>query len=360
MRRLGPVPLGRAPKRMTMSLSAFGYASEVLLVAALAFGAYALGRMARSFASGDLLPNDALRRSLEALGVGVILVGRAADGRGARDPDVLGNDEARALLGLPGAAGRSPGPDTLPPTAPGWRGDPRLASALRGEGALAALLAEGEGKAEFFRGEGLERRRIEARAFPLGGPKRGTVIVLRDITANTALLEELSNLASLDSLTGAFNRRHFDELGARDIELARRSLASIGAIMLDIDLFKRVNDERGHPVGDEVLKIVTQACKEALRSSDILGRYGGEEFAVLLPGSGAEESLAVAERLRERVAAIALPCEDGQVSVTVSLGVYSGVPASDEDLALYMRRADEALYRSKALGRNKASYWQPL
>jgi diguanylate cyclase (GGDEF)-like protein len=178
--------------------------------------------------------------------------------------------------------------------------------------------------------------------------------------ANAALLEELATLASQDALTGIYNRRRFDELAERDIELARRSLTGVGAIMLDIDWFKRVNDEHGHSVGDQVLKSVTQACKDALRSTDILGRYGGEEFAVLLPGSGAAESLVVAERLRERVASIVLPCKGESVSVTVSLGVYSGVPAPDEDLSAYLRRADEALYRSKALGRNKASYWKPL
>jgi diguanylate cyclase (GGDEF)-like protein len=179
--------------------------------------------------------------------------------------------------------------------------------------------------------------------------------------AYATLLEELRVLASRDSLTGILNRRRFDELGERDIELARRAGSSIGAVMIDIDWFKRVNDEHGHAVGDELLKAVSKACADALRSSDILARYGGEEFAVLLPGSGAAESLAVAERLREQVAALALPCEGGgSVSVTISLGVYSGVPALDEDLALYLRRADEALYRSKALGRNIASYWKPL
>jgi len=177
---------------------------------------------------------------------------------------------------------------------------------------------------------------------------------------NAALLSELSAQASLDALTGAYNRRRFDELSERDIELSRRSLSSVAVVMIDIDWFKRVNDERGHSVGDQVLKMVTQACREALRSSDILGRYGGEEFAVLLPGSGEEESLAVAERLRERVEAKALPCGGESVSVTVSLGVYSGVPSPGEGLDVYLRRADEALYRSKALGRNKTSYWKPL
>ena len=238
--------------------------------------------------------------------------------------------------------------------------DAVLASALSDRPELAALLAAGEGKAEFLSGEGSLRRKIEARALSLGGRGKGIVIVLSDITASAALLEELSTLASQDALTGLYNRRRFDELGSRDIELSRRSLLSVGVIMVDIDLFKRVNDEHGHSAGDEVLKSVTRACKAALRTYDILSRYGGEEFAALLPGSGAEESLAVAERLRACVAALVLPCEGGRVSLTISIGVYSGVPAPDDDISSYLRRADEALYRSKALGRNKASFWTAL
>jgi diguanylate cyclase (GGDEF)-like protein len=327
-----------------MSSWAIGCAAAALLCAAAALGAYALGRRAGKASPGgsscpDAVPDDARRRALEALGVGVILVDRAGRGR-----TMCCNAEARSLLGLPAAA-------------PGRRREPSLSPALRSIPELDSLVASGEGGAELVLGEGSGRRRIEARAFPLG---RRALVVLSDVTASAALLEELSTLASQDALTGIFNRRRFDELGERDIELSRRSLSSVGAIMLDIDWFKRVNDERGHSVGDEVLKTVTHACKDALRSSDILGRYGGEEFAVLLPGSGAVESLAVAERIREHVAARALPCNGESVSVTISLGVYSGVPALDEDLALFLHRADEALYRSKALGRNKASYWTPL
>jgi len=211
-----------------------------------------------------------------------------------------------------------------------------------------------------FSGEGPTRRRIEACVLSLAADGTKSVIVLRDITANAALLEELSALASKDALTGILNRRCFDELCSRDIVLARRALSSVSVLMIDIDLFKRVNDEHGHSVGDEALKAVTKACAETLRSTDILGRYGGEEFAVLLPTTGASESLLVAERLRARVAAIALPCEGGHISLTISIGVYSGVPAPDDDISSYLRRADEALYRSKALGRNKASFWTAL
>jgi diguanylate cyclase (GGDEF)-like protein len=292
--------------------------------------------------------NEAERRALELLGVGLVVIDRAAGASSA-----VCNVGARRLLGLASAGGDGE-------AGTGWKGDSSLSSALSDGGELCALLAAGEGKTEMFSGEGPSRRRIEACVLSLAADGTKSVIVLRDITANAALLEELSTLASKDALTGILNRRCFDELCSRDIVLARRALSSVSVLMIDIDLFKRVNDEHGHSVGDEALKAVTKACAETLRSTDILGRYGGEEFAVLLPTTGASESLLVAERLRARVAAIALPCEGGHISLTISIGVYSGVPAPDDDISSYLRRADEALYRSKALGRNKASFWTAL
>lgn len=332
-----------------------GYAVLAFLAVCLAGAGYALGR---GFPGGRGLGTGlgrgfegARERAFEALGAGMIVIG--ARGR------VLGsNAEARFLLGLQGAV------DSY-----------RIQSALREIPQLSALLVAGEGSSELDLGEGASYRRIEARAFTFGGParafsfggsrgnaarSRSAVLLLNDVTESAALLAELSALASQDSLTGIYNRRRFDELGGRDLELARRSSKSIGAVMIDLDLFKRVNDEHGHAVGDQMLKATCEACKDVLRSTDVFARYGGEEFAAFLPDSGEEDSLAVAERLRSRIEAIALPCEGGRVSITASLGVYSGVPRQGEDLALYLRRADEALYRSKALGRNRVSYWEPI
>lgn len=315
-----------------------GYAVLAFLAVCLAGAGYALGR---GFPGGRGLGTGlgrgfegARERAFEALGAGMIVIG--ARGR------VLGsNAEARFLLGLQGAV------DSY-----------HIQSALREIPQLSALLVAGEGSSELDLGEGASYRRIEARAFGFGGSR--AVLLLNDVTESAALLAELSALASQDSLTGIYNRRRFDELGGRDLELARRSSKSIGAVMIDLDLFKRVNDEHGHAVGDQMLKATCEACKDVLRSTDVFARYGGEEFAAFLPDSGEEDSLAVAERLRSRIEAIALPCEGGRVSITASLGVYSGVPRQGEDLALYLRRADEALYRSKALGRNRVSYWEPI
>jgi diguanylate cyclase (GGDEF)-like protein len=327
-----------------MSLTIIESAVFLLLIALALVCAFWAGRVLERRAYSPVRPDggkfghpafgEARRRALEALGAGIVVL----DNLGAS-----ASAEACMLLGA-------------------VEGDPELARSLRARPELAPLLAGGSGEAELSLGEGAGARRVEARVFPLDAahPNRGTVLVLTDVTETAALVEELSALASQDALTGACNRRRFGELGERDIELARRSRSEIGALMLDIDFFKRVNDEHGHAIGDELLKAVVCVSREALRSSDVLCRYGGEEFAVLLPGTGGEECLVVAERLRTHIAAIAIPGARGTVSVTVSLGAYSGAPKAGEDLALYLRRADEALYRSKALGRNKSSYWKPL
>ncbi len=314
--------------------TAFGFASLALLALALAFAIYAHGRGGAVFASGL---GAARERTLASLGAGMIVI----DGQGR----VSGcNAVAKLLLDLADAP------------------DYRMLTALRAIPELADLMAKGEGGAEIFLGEGSGSgcRRIEARAFAFNRAGRGMVLVLRDVTENAVLLEELAAQASHDPLTGVLNRRRFDELGERDIDLSRRSGTSVGVLMIDIDLFKCVNDERGHAVGDEVLKALCAACLGALRSSDVLARYGGEEFVVLLPGSESEDSLMVAERLRARVGALRVPCEGGIVSITASFGAYSGVPAPGVGIGLYIRRADEAMYRSKALGRDLVSYWEPL
>ena len=319
-----------------MNLSPFGAPALALLAFGLGFAARGLRRGGAPF---GLSLGAARERALEALGAGIIVI----DGRGVVTSS---NAEARALLGLG--------------TYPGVAQSILILAALREAHELADLLLAGEGRTSCYLGEGATRRRIEARAFPFGAVRKGTVLLLRDETDNAVLFQRLSALASQDALTGVLNRRRFDELGERDIELSRRSGLRVGVLMLDIDLFKRVNDERGHAVGDEVLKAVCLACKGVLRAGDVLARYGGEEFAILLPGSGREESLAVAERLRARIASLRVPYEGGSLSVTASLGAYAGVPDRGDSLGLFLRRADEALYRSKALGRDRVSYWEAI
>jgi diguanylate cyclase (GGDEF)-like protein len=167
------------------------------------------------------------------------------------------------------------------------------------------------------------------------------------------LFEEAQRLASIDGLTGVFNRRHVLELAEQEFVQARRYGRYLSAIMLDLDRFKQVNDTYGHPTGDEALRILAFICQENLRSADILGRYGGEEFLILMPETGHEPALIAAERIRRQVEITALPTEKGPARVTISLGVATFEPGSDLSLNQLIKNADDALYAAKGNGRNQ-------
>jgi diguanylate cyclase (GGDEF)-like protein len=170
---------------------------------------------------------------------------------------------------------------------------------------------------------------------------------------NARLFDEVQRLATLDGLTGTHNRRHFMDLAQREYDNARRFGHPLTAMMLDVDHFKRINDRHGHHVGDQVLRILAERCRTALRSVDVLGRYGGEEFAILLPGSTQHNAASVlAERIRRRVADEPIRTDAGAVKVTVSVGVAE----LDEEMRNpgdLFKRADAALYEAKQAGRNR-------
>lgn len=231
---------------------------------------------------------------------------------------------------------------------------------------LAPLLASGEGccyidSSAAGEGEG-EGGRVKARTFPVKDGRGSTIglcLLLSDVTETALLLDRLAELASIDGLTGVLNKRRFEEIGARDMDLSRRSSESVGVLMLDLDHFKLVNDEWGHAAGDEVLREVCRRCRRELRCSDVLGRLGGEEFAVFLPASDREGTLAAAERLRAAIGDSPIAWEGGAISVTASVGSCDAVPGEGEDLSLLLRRADEALYEAKTSGRNRVVAWRP-
>ena len=166
---------------------------------------------------------------------------------------------------------------------------------------------------------------------------------------NRSLLEHISAEARVDKLTQLLNRRGFDEGAARELARAARENTSIGVALLDLDLFKRVNDEFGHETGDRVLQRFADCLRHDLRGTDLAARMGGEEFVVLLPGADIEQTRAYTERVRE---ALRLPGEDPQLPiVTVSAGASAVIaPANLEHL---LRRADAALYAAKARGRDR-------
>jgi diguanylate cyclase (GGDEF)-like protein len=164
--------------------------------------------------------------------------------------------------------------------------------------------------------------------------------------------EKLATLAATDGLTNLMNRRAFMEALVRDVSRARRARVPLSLIMIDVDHFKSVNDKYGHQVGDYVLVQVAQALARTVRVGDLLGRFGGEEFIVLLPGTEPKNAMVVAERLRAAVGAIEIKGSFGAFRVTASLGVAS-VPGDAANPDELVSRADQALYAAKGAGRDR-------
>lgn len=165
-------------------------------------------------------------------------------------------------------------------------------------------------------------------------------------------------LATVDGLTGLYVRRYFDARLREELERARRFQGSFGLILLDVDDFKALNDTHGHPLGDKVLRELAQTVRRHLRAVDIPARYGGEELAVILPRASLLETHAVAERIREEIAQMAVPHDGGALRVTASLGVACWPESGEGDAADIVHRADVALYRAKQAGKNRVEiYW---
>lgn len=162
------------------------------------------------------------------------------------------------------------------------------------------------------------------------------------------LFQQMQHQALTDSLTGCFNRRFFEIQLERDLHLATRMRQPVSLILLDIDHFKRVNDTHGHVAGDVALRIIADALREEVRGVDTAVRYGGEEFAIILPQAGPEGALVVAERLRARIERTEVP---GVGQITASLGVAT-FPLDASSRELLVMTADRALFQAKRTGRN--------
>lgn len=183
------------------------------------------------------------------------------------------------------------------------------------------------------------------------GRRVGAEVVFVDISARKAMEAELTRLATTDALTGIANRRYF--MVQAETELARvQRFGQVAAVMmLDLDFFKKINDTYGHAVGDAVLVAFAGVMRHAVRKVDYLGRLGGEEFAILLPGSSLDDAGKLAERLGKATALQTVTAEGHEISVTVSIGI-ARMLATDSSPDLALARADAALYRAKAAGRN--------
>jgi diguanylate cyclase (GGDEF)-like protein/PAS domain S-box-containing protein len=198
---------------------------------------------------------------------------------------------------------------------------------------------------------------VNTNKWPVFGDDGHSVIgifgISRVVTEQKRLEDELRRLAATDALTGVASRRSFMESVRQELARLERSAAHPSSVlMFDLDHFKLVNDHHGHPAGDAVLRHVTTLASDEARRIDIVGRLGGEEFAVLLVGSGQAEAKVFAERLRARIAGTPCPLDGAMVGVTVSIGI-STLSATDDSPEQVLARADQAMYRAKRQGRNQ-------
>jgi diguanylate cyclase (GGDEF)-like protein len=175
-----------------------------------------------------------------------------------------------------------------------------------------------------------------------------------EITGRQRIQEKLQQLAITDPLTGLFNRRYFFEIAVKEFAKATRYKRPLSVAILDLDLFKNINDTYGHLVGDQALIQIGKLLNDEGRETDVMARYGGEEFVVLLPETDHENAMIVAERLRKSVAEKPIHIEDNTLNITVSIGVagkYNG--KNDDDFDRLILQADQALYKAKGDGRNR-------
>ena len=194
-----------------------------------------------------------------------------------------------------------------------------------------------------------------------GGVVKAVSIVLVDVTDTyesetklDAAMAELAAQSVRDGLTGVFNRRKLEEVLEHELQRIRRYGGDCGVLMFDIDHFKKVNDGHGHLVGDEAIRHVAQLAVKTFRSTDVIGRYGGEEFVVLLPGVGLGGATVAGERVRAAVAGTPVRHPDVTFSITISVGV-TAMRLDAKDRLAVLEEADRALYQSKREGRNRVT-----
>lgn len=199
-----------------------------------------------------------------------------------------------------------------------------------------------------------KRRWTEAEINALGVAAATIGAAIRGIRAE----QELANLANTDSLTGLSSRRLFLKQARSLHHESMRSDKGVALLVMDLDHFKTINDNYGHPVGDEALRWFAGACRESLRDQDLIGRMGGEEFAVLLQEVAEVDAMEVADKLRQRLECSPLKSEGVEIQMTVSIGVAVSHPKERDFLSL-LKRADKALYAAKHNGRNRVKRAEP-
>jgi diguanylate cyclase (GGDEF)-like protein len=177
-----------------------------------------------------------------------------------------------------------------------------------------------------------------------------------NVELHAALFRE-QQLARTDSLTSINTRRHLLELSVHEFNVAIRCRSPLAVLMFDVDNFKQINDAFGHAVGDQVLQNIIRIVCAEIRSADVIGRYGGDEFVILLPHTSQQEALSLAERMQSSISAISIETDNGPLVLTISIGITQTVhhqlsdPQRDTVENLFLR-ADQALYAAKQAGRN--------
>jgi diguanylate cyclase (GGDEF)-like protein len=174
---------------------------------------------------------------------------------------------------------------------------------------------------------------------------------------NAQLFEKIQQLAETDELTRTNNRRQLFALGEQEFNHAKRYQQPMSVLMLDIDDFKQINDKYGHATGDVVLHNLAQFCQQNIRDADILGRYGGEEFVIILPSTDLEHGSELAERLRAHIESNSIPTKITPIQITISVGVVE-VTSETPNLAALIDQADTALYQAKKKGKNRVEGYQ--
>jgi len=182
------------------------------------------------------------------------------------------------------------------------------------------------------------------------------IILLAEITDSINLMKELENAAYIDGLTGLYNRKHFFELANADVERAQRLEQTIYTAMLDLDFFKKVNDTYGHAAGDLVLKTTAGVVRQTIRAYDLLCRYGGEEFVLLILDLDATEAFNLVERIRENIESAIINYEGIDIKITCSIGLANFLRT--DTLESSIKKSDEALYVAKDSGRNQVKMFE--
>lgn len=185
----------------------------------------------------------------------------------------------------------------------------------------------------------------------------GKIYIFQDITERKSMINKLEYNAKYDFLSQVYNRHQFFELAEIELYKANRYGSFFSLLMLDIDLFKNINDTYGHVAGDSVIRAVAKECREKLRPSDIIGRYGGEEFLILLPSTSIQSASIVADKIKQIIEKLEVSFNDNIIKLTVSIGVSDYLGSGNAELKDLIHNADTALYKAKNNGRNRVEIY---